>query len=65
MISFHLVSRLRSDEVNYARANGIPIPEDDVRWTSRDAQQTLDTLCLPRILDVKLNGAITHVHCLR
>lgn len=62
-LSNKLFSRTRSDEIQYVTENGIPLPQDDAQ-PNRDIQQNLDALCLPRILDVKMTGAITHVSCL-
>lgn len=53
-----MIFRSRTDEIGYAKENNIPIPQDDDQL---NVQQNLDALCLPKILDVKMTGVITHV----
>lgn len=57
-----MFSRSRYDEIEYATENHIPILQDD-NQLNQDDQQNLDALCLPRILDAKMTGVITHVRC--
>lgn len=54
------IIRSRNDEIIYAKENNIPMPQNDDE-SIRDIGQNLDALCLPRILDVKMIGVVTHV----
>lgn len=58
-----LIFRSRSDEVNYAEENNVPILQNPTDHQNQAVQQGLDELCLPRMLDKKMNGVITYVRC--
>lgn len=53
-----------TDEVQYVRDNGIPITSDGKFLTAPngvDINTFTKNMCLPRLLDVKMTGFITHV----
>lgn len=46
--------------MEYANGQGIPIAHEGHSFMKTD-KTVLESICLPRILDVHMNGYITHV----